>query len=79
MLSIPEYRFTSAIKTTGDRIVIGYRNTDYDSFTEENTSHGIWYNYKITCGFIIFDPVSGEWTDAEAVLDGESGTISTLY
>lgn len=79
VLSLPEYRFTYVIKTVGDRIVLGYENTDYDSCTEENTPHGVWYDYEKTCGWIIFNPETGEWTDAKAELNGTGRIVTELY
>lgn len=79
VLSLPEYRLTYMIETVGDRILLAYENTDYESYTEDNSGRGVWYDYEKTSGWIIYNPETGEWMDVKAELDGVGGHILELY
>ncbi len=50
------------IDRVGQYIVIGYSNTDYDTYTEDATDRGIWYDYAKENGRIVYDTVSGTAT-----------------
>ncbi|MBQ4575616.1 MAG: hypothetical protein IJA85_10565 [Clostridia bacterium] len=57
---MPEYVLIGTeINRVGQYIIIDYRNTDYDTYTEDVSDRGIWYDYAKENGRIVYDTLSG--------------------
>lgn len=57
---LPAYTLIGTdIHRVGERVVIGYQNTDYSDYIVETTDRGEWYQYKETTGRIVFDTAAG--------------------
>lgn len=57
---MPDYVLNGVeIDRVGQYIIISYQNTDYDTYEEEATDRGIWYQYAKKNGHIVYDTVTG--------------------
>lgn len=57
---MPEYVLNGIeIDRVGQYIIIGYHNTDYETYEEDATDRGIWYDYAKEDGRLVYDTVSG--------------------
>ncbi len=56
---MPDYVLLGTeIDRVGQYIIIGYQNTDYETYTEDVTDRGIWYDYEKEDGRIVYDTVN---------------------
>ena len=57
---MPEYVLNGIeIDRVGQYIIIGYHNTDYETYEEDATDRGIWYDYAKEDGRLVYDTESG--------------------
>ena len=57
---MPEYVLNGIeIDRVGQYIIIGYHNTDYETYEEDATDRGIWYDYAKEVGRIVYDTETG--------------------
>ena len=57
---MPEYVLNGIeIDCVGQYIIIGYHNTDYETYEEDATDRGIWYDYAKEVGRIVYDTETG--------------------
>lgn len=63
-MSLPDYNFAHNIYFVGDKIIFHYINTDYSTYTEEDSKYGTFYSYPKKQGYIIIDPANKTYIDA---------------
>lgn len=57
---MPEYVLNGIeIDRVGQYVIIGYQNTDYETYKEDITDRGIWYDYAKEEGRIVYDTETG--------------------
>ena len=57
---MPEYVLNGIeIDRVGQYIIIGYHNTDYETYEEDATDRGIWYDYAKEDGRLVYDTETG--------------------